>query len=363
MTIGIDASNIRTGGGKNHLINFINYSLQNDPRISFVLVSNSEILSPFKNNKRVILYTNFFLNSFNILSFVSQLLFSYKYFKDNNCSVVFVPGGIFISRFKPFFTMSQNMIPFDNETINKFNFINRIKFLFIERLQSRTFLNSSGVIFLNEYAKQIVLNKIKFNINYKIIKHGVENQSKNNYKFSSQPFKILYVSDFLPYKHNFNVAKAVSELILEGEDISLTLIGKKDKNESDKINRLINSNDLLNNRIKVLGGLKHKEVLSQYEEASLFLFASTCENQPIIILEALSYGLPIISSNRGPMKSMISGSNVLFDSYKTESIKEIILKNMNKEKLDNISKKIFLLSKEYDLNKSAKKTLKFIKGF
>ena len=361
MKIGIDASNIRTGGGKSHLINFINYSLQNDSKISFVLVSNIDILTAFKDNERVKLCTNFLLNSFNILSFLSQLILSYKYFKKNNCNVVFVPGGIFISKFRPFFTMSQNMIPFDNETINRFDFINRIKFHLIKQLQVKTFLDSSGVVFLNEYAKQIILNNIKHNINYKIINHGIQKQSQNNYKFSSQPFKILYVSDFLPYKHNYKVAKAVSDLILEGEDISLTLIGKRDKKEFKKINRLIHSNNLLKKRIKVLGALKHQEVLNQYKGASLFLFASTCENQPIIILEALSHGLPIISSNRGPMKYMISGSNVLFDSYENEDIKQIILKNMDIEKLNIISKKNFSLSKEYDLDKSAKDTLEFIK--
>ena len=58
---------------------------------------------------------------------------------------------------------------------------------------------------------------------------------------------------------------------------------------------------------------------------------------------------------------MISGSNVLFDTYKNEDIKRIILKNMDLEKLNIISKKNFSLSKEYDLNKSAKETLEFIK--
>ena len=109
-------------------------------------------------------------------------------------------------------------------------------------------------------------------------------------------------------------------MILEGHDIDLTLIGKKDKYQFSLINKLIMSNKILVKKIKVLGGDSNDIVLKHYKDASLFLIASTCENQPIIILEALSFGLPIISSNRGPMKSMISGDNVLFDSYKTNDI-------------------------------------------
>ena len=100
-------------------------------------------------------------------------------------------------------------------------------------------------------------------------------QKKNCYTFSNKPFKILYVSDFLPYKHNINVVQAVSELILEGHNIDLTLIGKKDKYQSRLINELIRSNKILMKKIKVLGGLSNDIVLKYYKDASLFLFAST----------------------------------------------------------------------------------------
>lgn len=69
MRVGIDASNIRTGGGKNQLENFINISLKENNNISFVLVSNKVILSSFIKNPRVVCYTNYLLNSYNFLAF------------------------------------------------------------------------------------------------------------------------------------------------------------------------------------------------------------------------------------------------------------------------------------------------------
>ena len=73
MIIGIDASNIRTGGGKNQLENFINISIKENNNISFVVVSNKAILSNFNNNPRVICHTNYLLNSYNFLAFFSQI--------------------------------------------------------------------------------------------------------------------------------------------------------------------------------------------------------------------------------------------------------------------------------------------------
>ena len=99
---------------------------------------------------------------------------------------------------------------------------------------------------------------------------------------------------FLPYKYNYNVALAVSELITEGYDIRLNLIGKKDKVQSKKIDDLLNSKDIIREKINVLGSLSYSEVVSFYKRTHLFLFASVCENLPFIILEAMSFGLPII---------------------------------------------------------------------
>ena len=45
MIIGIDASNIRTGGGKKQLEEFVNYTINNNKHISFIVVSNKTINS------------------------------------------------------------------------------------------------------------------------------------------------------------------------------------------------------------------------------------------------------------------------------------------------------------------------------
>jgi glycosyltransferase involved in cell wall biosynthesis len=361
MIIGIDASNIRTGGGKKHLLKFINYSIKLDSDISFVLVSNRKITNEFINYGKVKCITNTYLNSYNFLGLISQAFFSNKYFRENNCNIVFAPGGIFLSRFKPFFIMSQNMLPFDNHEIKNFSFGKKLKFRLIKILQLISFNRSNGVIFLTEYAKTSIQKLLKNKINVSVIPHGILQQSRNYYQFNENTFEILYVSDFLPYKHNFNVFSAVSDLILEGYNINLKLIGKIDKVQFPKMQKILDSNINLEERIKIIGQVSGNKISNYYKKASIFLFASSCENLPFIILEALSFGLPIITTNKSPMKDIVYGDNIFFNSYDISNIKETIKNNMGSSKLSKISEKNYHLSHSYTWQKNVEETLNFFK--
>ena len=75
------------------------------------------------------------------------------------------------------------------------------------------------------------------------------------------------------------------------------------------------------------------------------MFASTCENLPFIVLEAISYGLPVITTDKMPMNQIVAGQNIFFDSLDIKSIKNIIKDNLNKEKLNKISELNYLNSK------------------
>lgn len=363
MIIGIDASNIRTGGGKKQLEEFVNYTINNNKHISFIVVSNKNINSLFKDTKAVKCITNKLLNSNSFFSLISQFLMSKYYFKKNKCRLVFAPGGIFLSSFRPFFTMSQNMLPFDSKEIKNFSFNKRIKFRLIKILQLISFNNSNGVIFLTEYARSVVEESIRKKINSIVIPHGIEQKEFNTYSNQNIVFNILYVSDFLPYKHNLNVFRAAVELISEGLDINLTLIGKKDNSQYPIMKEELSKNPNLFNKINIVGQISPKQITKYYEKASLFLFASSCENLPFIILEALSYGLPIITTNKSPMKDLVYGDQIFFDSYNKDDIKEVIRQNFDKEKLKQLSINNYRLSKKYTWKNNVNKTLNFFNSY
>ena len=77
-----------------------------------------------------------------------------------------------------FFVMSQNMLPFDNLALLNFPTIKRTKFLLIKFLQLMTFNKSNGIIFLSKYAREVVIKKLRSNINSTIIPHGINQHEK-----------------------------------------------------------------------------------------------------------------------------------------------------------------------------------------
>jgi glycosyltransferase involved in cell wall biosynthesis len=59
-------------------------------------------------------------------------------------------------------------------------------------------------------------------------------------------------------------------------------------------------------RVKFLGHLDRKEMLREYSETDVFVFPSYFETSPNVIMEAMSVGLPIVSTFAGGIPDMIT---------------------------------------------------------
>lgn len=72
--------------------------------------------------------------------------------------------------------------------------------------------------------------------------------------------------------------------------------------------------------VEVVEGVPFSDMPSIYHQADIFLFASSCENMPNILLEAMAAGLPIICSRLGPMTEVLGNAGRYFDPESVESI-------------------------------------------
>src|SRR5207244_1252382 len=121
-------------------------------------------------------------------------------------------------RFTPFVTMSRNLIPFEIQEAYRYRFsFMFIKSLIIRRYQTHSLRHAHGVIFLNDYAKRVVLKVVKqIRGTCAIIPHGVDNrffrvprkQKRLGDYSPADPFRLLYVSTVDAYKHQWNVVEA-----------------------------------------------------------------------------------------------------------------------------------------------------------
>ena len=70
-----------------------------------------------------------------------------------------------------------------------------------------------------------------------------------------------------------------------------------------------------------------------YARAMAFLFPSTVENFPNILVEGLSSGAPTFASKLGPMPEIAGDAASYFDPYDTDDIARAIERATNDERL------------------------------
>lgn len=360
MIIGLEASNIGSGGGINHLKNFLEYSIK-DALISKVyVICKPELIKALPKHKSIH-YKIFKLNFFTIISFIYQVIFFDSYFKKKKCDILFVPGGIYLGFFSPKVSLSQNLLPFDSDSIALFKSkILKLKFSLIKHLQIFTFNNSGGIIFLHKYAKEIISKNLKTPVNSVVIPHGINKQS---FKFSKKRIKnLLYVSDINAYKHQWILARAILEMASnDNMNLHLSLVGPLKNPYIKYLNMLREEYQNFDKHITIEGEVKPYMVDHYLKNTDCFIYLSTCENLPISLLEAMSYGLPIITSNKDPMLSVVPQENVFVDSMNIESIKKGIKLMLSKRDFTKISKLNKLESIKYKWSESSIRTINFFK--
>lgn len=374
MIIGIDASNISKGGGLTHLIGILEYMAESKDFLSKIYVwSNKSTLKKIKNNKDVVKMYSPVLDKSIFYRILWQKFKLPILLKQNNCDILFVPGGPTSTSYIPKVTMSRNLHPFVNKELFRlplFSFM-MLKYVIIRISQPFLFKKFQGIIFLNQFAKNTMINIIgEFNSISKVIPHGVNNKFRNKPRVQkkikdysdSNKFNILYVSKIDVHKHQSKVAKAILNLHKKKYPVHITFIGPIDS-ESEYLlfKKVIASDTKSNEAISYLGNTDYKYLPELYKKADLFVFASSCENMPNIMLEAMASGLPLACSSFGPMPHVLKDGGVYFNPESETEIEKAIEKLLlSKELREDISSRAYKISQAYSWKRCSKETFQFI---
>jgi glycosyltransferase involved in cell wall biosynthesis len=336
MNIAIDASSTVDGGSRTHLVEVLR-NISKDTLLSIdriFVFSNNETLDLIDQNSKIIKYNNYFLESNFLVKKIWINIFLKKKLLKLDCDILLDLSGTYIGGFSPYVGMSRNMLIFESVEVNRFNsFFQKSRFFVLRIMQKHSFNRSTGIIFISNYAKNIILKQLRPNLNWTVIHHGVSEKfkKKSHYPLHSDSyntnkrFQLLYVSNLLPFKHQLNVIKSVYELNLSNIPIQLILIGGySDTKYGQKVLNSLKSD--MGNFVEYRGRVDYKEISSVYYSCDAFIFASTCENMPNILIEAMSSGLPVICSSYGPMPEFGKNMVEYFDPTSIKSIKNAIYK-------------------------------------
>ncbi|MCB1179878.1 MAG: glycosyltransferase family 4 protein, partial [Leptospiraceae bacterium] len=298
-----------------------------------------------------------------------------KLAKENNCSILFIPGGTYSGNFYPFVTMSQNLLPFEWKEIKRYKIsIFTLKLLILRITQSKAFKKSNGIVFLTNYARKVVLDLYNLPIDKtSIIPHGINSRffrkpriqkDFNSFNINS-PAKILYVSFIGEYKHQWKVVEAISLLKSKGLFVELNLVGSPDEKRAfKKLNNSIHKFDPDKKFIKYYPKVSHNDIDKMYEKADIFLFASSCETFGQILTEAMASGLPIACSDLSAMPEILGDAGLYFNPESSEEIANVLEKILYDRNLrKDLSENAYIKAKNYSWEKCSFETLKFISNF
>ena len=367
--IGINASRNRAGGAKIHLIGLLKGA---DPRahgITKVHVwSFKDLLDALPNAPWLIKHNPPELQR----SLIHQLWWENhslpKEARRNKCDVLLNTDAGSVCGFHPSVVMSRDMLSFEEKEIERYGIsLARLRLIALKFIQSRSMRRADGVIFLTDYAANTVQKTTGRVHHYTVIPHGVGEAFKQNAvgrvwsKHSGAEIRCLYVSNALPYKHQWNVIRAIGHLRERGHNVSLLLVGGGTSRSQRLLEQEIARVDPQGGFVKQIGFAEHNCIPKLLAHADLFVFASSCENMPNTLVEAMAGGLPIASSDRGPMPEVLDDGGEYFDPENPMSISRAIEKIItDKELRVSIAARAKELSEKYSWAKCASETWRFL---
>lgn len=371
MKIGIEATNIRSGGGLTHLVELLKAAEPGEQGIKAVKVwGDSKTIErlPDRTWLQKIVVAN--VDKSYARRVLTQALGSSSE-HEAGCDLMFVPGGLYRGRFSPMVTMFRNLLPFEPAERARFGLsFTHLRYLLLKWAQEKTFRRADGLIYLNEYCKARIDRAVP-NLVAKqtIIPHGravIFDASPRRARrieecTPTEPFKILYVSIINHYKHQGNVVRAVGKLRAAGLPVQLELVGSAYPKALTELRAIMRQVDPGEKFITYKSFVPYEQLPRVYQSADLFVFASSCETFGQILLEAMASGLPVACSNRSGLPDLLKDGGAYFDPEAPQEIEHQLKILINDAPLrEKLAANAYHNSKTYSWEKCARETFGFL---
>ncbi|CEN94060.1 MAG: glycosyltransferase [Paeniclostridium sordellii] len=214
----------------------------------------------------------------------------------------------------------------------------------------------------SDLGKKYLIDKYKYK--EKFIKSYLGTSNKFNVDIvdnRGKCFNIVSCSSIISIKRLDKIIDALS--IIESHNIRWKHIGdgslaKKIKEYAEK--KLGNKKNI---EFEFLGNIENNKVLEYYykNEINLFINVSSTEGLPVSIMEAISFGIPVIATNVGGVREIIDSNKngyLLNEEFKSSELSNMILKfiEMGSSKYVNMRNESFKKwSNEFNSEKNYEK--------
>lgn len=191
--------------------------------------------------------------------------------------------------------------------------------------------SASKIIVLNDFYKKFIKERYGISKNIEILPPGVNESFFIKKQNKDRTIKnLLYVGRLSTEKRVDMLIDAISSI---KNNVKLYIVGEgpEEKRLKDQVLRLNLSN------VEVVGKKTGKELLKYFEMADIFLLASEYEGLPLVLLEAMASGIPIIASDVRGTHELVNNIGVLVKPVNSKNFAVQIDKLINNpEKINKI---------------------------
>lgn len=369
LVVGVDASRNRSGGAVAHLRGILD---DLDPALHGVrevhVWSYRRLLDQLPGRPWLIKHNPAALEK----SLFWQVWWQYRALprevRASGCDILLNTDAGTVCSFRPSVVMSRDLLSYEAREMQRYGLsAGRLRCILLKFIQTRSLRRSDGAIFLTNYAAttiQAVTGRLP---TVRVIPHGVGSnfrQATASGRWpddTGRPIECLYVSNAEPYKHQWHVIRAVGTLRARGHNVTLALVGGGTGRSQQLIDDEIARTDPDRQFVTTAGFVRHENIPQLMAQADLFVFASSCENMPNTLIEAMASGLPIACSDRGPMPEILEEAGSYFDPENAEAIANAIERIIVDPGYRlRIAKRAKELAEQFSWRRCARETFDFI---
>ena len=172
-----------------------------------------------------------------------------------------------------------------------------------KKVRNFSIKNSDLVITPSQHLKNFILN-LGFNNNIETINNGITIPDKSAKKFTNDQTNITIVSRLVTHKNIEKIIEAVSDL--NNPLIKLNIIG--DGPELNQLQNIALRSDQKENII-FHGKLHRDDINNIFLNSDIYIQASNYEGLPHSLLEAMSYGIPVLCTPVGECKELLGNED------------------------------------------------------
>lgn len=246
--------------------------------------------------------------------------------------LVFSPANIAVLGCpKPQVLMFQNAAPFDQDVVQRTNPLRRRRFQLLRGLGLVSARVARRIIFISDFQRDLILPRLHVDPSKAAriylgrdprfapeAEQGADTLARK--VGISRPY-LLSVSQFYGYKNFVELvigfARACQTL---QSSVQLVIAGDEHEKEYAELVRRTIHRERVVDRVKLLGHVPYQDLPALYAGAELFVFPSSCESFPNILIESMASGSPTIASNRASMTELAGDAAAYFDPFEPDEL-------------------------------------------